>query len=992
MRRKALVVLFLVVVSGVGVAATPPGSSGGGDGVPLVNWQAPPFWTPPAPVSASSAQGGIGVSAMTALPSTPLPYVAIEPCRLINTPSGTMPAGYGPPSLVAGLQSDPVSADRPFQVTLAGHCYIPPDAQAISANFTAVYYPTSGRIVAYPGDAANRPGVATLNYRTPASATGNNAIVPLSATGTMLVFASTAVDLVVDVNGYYTSAGMVNTLAATGASGLTGSVTLSAGTNVALNQSGQNIEIAASAPAGPTGDTGAVGDTGVAGPAGAVGDTGPAGVSGAAGTTGGTGATGVAGAVGLTGATGATGPNGITGPTGASGLRGLTGATGPQGASGPSGPIGASGLSGPGGPSGPQGLLGATGSSGPSGPQGSTGISGPSGPSGVIGPTGVGASGASGPSGSNGPSGPRGQSGPAGPSGSVGPSGPSGAQGATGAGATGVDGPSGAVGPSGPQGLRGATGATGLQGPAGQTGSTGAQGVQGFTGTTGAIGPTGPSGPDGPTGTFGAGVNAQSASYTAASGDNGKLIAMDGSSLTLTLPAPPPSSIWYIGVENLNASDLSIAGNGLSINGGTTDLIVGPFQLIQVWTDGSNYFTGPPLKAGANISLSSDSTGITIAAGAGTVTGSSLTLNQLILGNGGSAIKTGNLTGDVTTSGGTATTLATTALGGKTFSGAVTFSSTITGNVSGSAASFTGSLAGDVTGTQGATTIADHHVTYAKMQYETPQTLLGNYHTNLEAQSTPQEISLGSGLAFSGSTLVAVSTPVALFRPASFTGSACRALSTVLCYTTGQTTTSLTTGNYVVPTGVNYVTIEAVGGSGGGGGGDGSCTGGNGGGGGGGGAGEYAGTFLAVSPGWTIAITYGTAGRGGAGGASCSPDRADSGTDGGVTTVTYNTITYVTAHGGKGGQGGWRIPITGPDDPGVGGAGGTGSLDLDHTDGTAGSGGTTWRGGAGGSGPQPTSFLTNVGGDGGDGETSGSNDGHPGSSGRPGAVAISHRP
>src|SRR5439155_1598799 len=43
---------------------------------------------------------------------------------------------------------------------------------------------------------------------------------------------------------------------------------------------------------------------------------------------------------------------------------------------------------------------------------------------------------------------------------------------------------------------------------------------------------------------------------------------------------------------------------------------------------------------------------------AGTVTGTGLTSGQLIVGNGGSAIGVGNLSGDVSTSGGTITTLA----------------------------------------------------------------------------------------------------------------------------------------------------------------------------------------------------------------------------------------------------------------------------------------------------------------------------------------------
>ena len=58
-----------------------------------------------------------------------------------------------------------------------------------------------------------------------------------------------------------------------------------------------------------------------------------------------------------------------------------------------------------------------------------------------------------------------------------------------------------------------------------------------------------------------------------------------------------------------------------------------------------------------------------------------------------------------------------------TFSGSLT--GNVTGNVTGSAASFTGSLVGDVTGTQGATTIADNAVTFAKMQDMAGYSILG---------------------------------------------------------------------------------------------------------------------------------------------------------------------------------------------------------------------------------------------------------------------------
>ena len=70
----------------------------------------------------------------------------------------------------------------------------------------------------------------------------------------------------------------------------------------------------------------------------------------------------------------------------------------------------------------------------------------------------------------------------------------------------------------------------------------------------------------------------------------------------------------------------------------------------------------------------------------------------------------------------------------QTISGAKTFSSTIVGNVSGSAASFTGSLVGDVTGTQGATTVATVGTSSAANVHAAE--LLANAATNTNTAST----------------------------------------------------------------------------------------------------------------------------------------------------------------------------------------------------------------------------------------------------------------
>jgi hypothetical protein len=124
--------------------------------------------------------------------------------------------------------------------------------------------------------------------------------------------------------------------------------------------------------AGPQGDIGPKGETGLAGPQGLTGDTGP------------TGATGPAGPTGATGANGAQGPKGDTGSTGTQGFLGDTGATGPQGAKGEIGETGATGATGAQGAKGDTGITGATGTVGATGATGATGPTGPAGTGVVI--------------------------------------------------------------------------------------------------------------------------------------------------------------------------------------------------------------------------------------------------------------------------------------------------------------------------------------------------------------------------------------------------------------------------------------------------------------------------------------------------------------------------------------------------------------------------------------------------------------------------------
>jgi len=101
------------------------------------------------------------------------------------------------------------------------------------------------------------------------------------------------------------------------------------------------------------------------------------------------------------------------------------------------------------------------------------------------------------------------------------------------------------------------------------------------------------------------GVNAQTANYLAVSGDAGKLISMNGTSLTLTLPAAPPSSTWFIAIENRNGSALTVSRNGLNIDGAAANLTLQQNEGVFIFTDGSNYFTQRASRSGCRPSLAS---------------------------------------------------------------------------------------------------------------------------------------------------------------------------------------------------------------------------------------------------------------------------------------------------------------------------------------------------------------------------------------------------
>jgi hypothetical protein len=145
------------------------------------------------------------------------------------------------------------------------------------------------------------------------------------------------------------------------------------------------------------------------------------------------------------------------------------------------------------------------------------------------------------------------------------------------------------------------------------------------------------------------GVNNQTGtSYTIVYGDKNKLVTSNNSSaVAWTLPQATGNfqNGWTAFVYNLGAGTLTITPTTSTING-SSSLALATGEGATIFSNGTNY------SALRTIVASGGSGGV------GNVTGSSLTNGQLIKGAGGSAIQVGDLSGDVTTAGGTATTLA----------------------------------------------------------------------------------------------------------------------------------------------------------------------------------------------------------------------------------------------------------------------------------------------------------------------------------------------
>jgi hypothetical protein len=119
-------------------------------------------------------------------------FFTLTPCRILDTRD---PAGpFGGPALAAG-------GTRIF--TIANQCGVPSTAKSVSVNITVTQPTSPGHLILFPGGAP--PAVSAINFRA-GQTRANNAIVPLSGTGTISVAdgqGSGTTHFILDVNGYF---------------------------------------------------------------------------------------------------------------------------------------------------------------------------------------------------------------------------------------------------------------------------------------------------------------------------------------------------------------------------------------------------------------------------------------------------------------------------------------------------------------------------------------------------------------------------------------------------------------------------------------------------------------------------------------------------------------------------------------------------------------------------------------------------------------------
>lgn len=145
-------------------------------------------------IVARSATGVPSSSAVSSFTTGPSLFIPIHPCRIADTRNAVGP--FGGPALAA-------QASRDFLIPNSS-CHIPANATAYSLNIAVVPKGPLPYLTLYPAG-QTAPFVATLNS-IDGRIKSNAAIVPAGANGAISIFATSATDVIIDINGYFAPA------------------------------------------------------------------------------------------------------------------------------------------------------------------------------------------------------------------------------------------------------------------------------------------------------------------------------------------------------------------------------------------------------------------------------------------------------------------------------------------------------------------------------------------------------------------------------------------------------------------------------------------------------------------------------------------------------------------------------------------------------------------------------------------------------------------
>ncbi|HEY6341553.1 MAG TPA: tail fiber domain-containing protein [Bryobacteraceae bacterium] len=170
------------------------------DPVPLKNWAAPLFWQPNANENrAITLKSGVTPRVQGQPTANPLVFVAMTPCRVVDTRTGQLYTGnpsFGPPTLAGGTT-------RAFPIQANGNCNIPSIAQGYSFDVAVVPQGVLGFVTMWPYGSA-QPFTSVLNDNL-GTVLDEATIAPAGddTYGSVNVYVTQTTDLVIDINGYF---------------------------------------------------------------------------------------------------------------------------------------------------------------------------------------------------------------------------------------------------------------------------------------------------------------------------------------------------------------------------------------------------------------------------------------------------------------------------------------------------------------------------------------------------------------------------------------------------------------------------------------------------------------------------------------------------------------------------------------------------------------------------------------------------------------------